>query len=86
MAAPKSPEHRALGAALRTFRHEKKLTLEQLGDLVAGEMNPRYISAVERGEINASFGNLLRLCDALEQRFVDLAERYEDQRRTGRIG
>jgi hypothetical protein len=35
-------------------------TLEQLGEWVAGEMNPRYISACERGEINASFGNLLR--------------------------
>jgi transcriptional regulator with XRE-family HTH domain len=80
VARPKSPDHVALGSALRSFRADRGWTLEQLGERVPGEMNPRYISACERGEINASFGNLLRLCRALGVRLVELAARYEEER------
>jgi transcriptional regulator with XRE-family HTH domain len=77
VAAAKSPDHLALGTAIRAQRHRRKLTLEQLGDLVADGMNPRYISACERGEVNISFGNLLRLCRALEINLSALAASYE---------
>lgn len=74
MAEPISAHHKALGAALRVLRARRKLTLEQLGQRVRPEMNPRYISACERGEINVSFGNLLRLCGALETRPSELLQ------------
>jgi transcriptional regulator with XRE-family HTH domain len=41
-------------------------------------MNPRYISAVERGEINVSWDNLLRLARALDVSMVEVATRYEE--------
>lgn len=78
MASPKSPDHRALGEALRTLRNDRGLTLEQLGAIVTPTpMNPRYISACERGEVNVSFGNLLRLSRALNTPLVDVVTRYE---------
>lgn len=81
MAGPKSPDHRALGAALRARRNRLGWTLEELADRVQPEpMNPRYISACERGEVNISFSNLLRLVRALELSLSDLAREYERAR------
>jgi transcriptional regulator with XRE-family HTH domain len=74
---PRSADHLALGRVLRAQRHKQEWTLEQLGDLVQGEMNPRYISACERGEINISFANLLRLIRALELTLPDLADGFQ---------
>jgi transcriptional regulator with XRE-family HTH domain len=80
--AAKSPDHLALGNALRSIRRERGLTLEQLGERVPPDgMNPRYISACERGEINISFGNLLRLCRALDASLGELAVRFETAQR-----
>lgn len=80
MPAPKSADHLALGRALRALRTEREWTLEQLGDRVEPDgMNPRYISACERGEINVSFGNLLRLCRALEAPLSELVQRFESE-------
>lgn len=79
MAPPKSPEHIALGTALRSYRSERGWTLEQMADEVPGGMNPRYISACERGEINLSFGNLLRICQALGVPLSQVVLRYEQR-------
>ncbi len=40
----------ALGKAIRTYRVERHLTQERLGD-IAG-VNPKYIGELERGEKN----------------------------------
>jgi transcriptional regulator with XRE-family HTH domain len=78
VADAKSPQHQALGRALRDLRARHGWTLEELADRVAPDgMNPRYISACERGEVNISFGNLLRLTEALEVRLSELVKRYE---------
>ena len=77
MAGAKSRDHASLGAALRELRLSRELTLEALGDSMDEPMNPRYISAVERGEVNISFANLLRLCAALGVRLSEVVERYE---------
>jgi DNA-binding Xre family transcriptional regulator len=76
VAAAKSPDHLALGVALRAVRTRRGLTLAQLADLVKPAMNPRYISATERGEINISFGNLLRICQALDVEIAEVIKRY----------
>lgn len=78
VAEAKSRDHAALGAALREARKALGWTLEELGGAVSsGGMNPRYISAVERGEVNLSFGSLLRLSAALGVSIADLMGRYE---------
>jgi transcriptional regulator with XRE-family HTH domain len=77
MATPKSTDHAALGAALRTARNDKELTLEELEQLVVPKMKSRYISACERGEVNLSFANLLRLCRALEVSVASVIADYE---------
>lgn len=77
VAAPKSAKHAALGRALRAKRSARGWTLEDLGDRVPGQMNPRYISATERGEVNISFANLVRLCDALDIALSELIAEYE---------
>jgi transcriptional regulator with XRE-family HTH domain len=78
VAAAKSRDHLALGAALRELRTEHGWTLEELADRVKPDgMNPRYISACERGEVNISFGNLLRLVAALESTPAEVMADYE---------
>ena len=76
----KSKDHAALGAAFRSLRNAAGWTLEDLAERVPGGMNPRYVSAIERGEINVSFANLLRLCEGLGVKLSDVVARYEDDR------
>lgn len=71
-----SPEHLALGRALRSFRKERGWTLEELGHRM-GAVNPRYVSSCERGEENMTWASLLRVCKALEITPRELMERYE---------
>lgn len=75
----KSPHHAALGAALRAARVDRDLTLEALSDRIAGGMNSRYISACERGEVNVSYGNLLRICDGLGSPASSVVRSAEDR-------
>jgi transcriptional regulator with XRE-family HTH domain len=84
VATPKSPDHAALGAALREFREGGGYTLEALGDRAVPSMNPRYVSACERGEINVSWANLLRLCAALGISPSAVVDRYEELRPAAR--
>jgi transcriptional regulator with XRE-family HTH domain len=41
---------RALGKAIRTYRTQRSLTQEQLGELAG--VNPKYIGEMEKGEKN----------------------------------
>jgi transcriptional regulator with XRE-family HTH domain len=77
-ATPKSPDHLALGAAIRDLREERGLSQEELG-FRAG-LHRNYVGGCERGEINLSFSVMLQLVQGLEISFVDLARGYEKRR------
>ncbi|ADB53605.1 helix-turn-helix domain-containing protein [Conexibacter woesei] len=75
MAAPISPEHRALGRAVRELRVRRGLSQEQLG--MASEIHRNYVGAIERGEINPTFRVLLKLERGLDLSLSRLLEVYE---------
>jgi transcriptional regulator with XRE-family HTH domain len=72
-----SPEHRALGRAVRETRARRGLSQEALGDRAALHRN--YIGAVERGEINPTFRTMLCLARGLALPLSGLLEVYERQ-------
>ncbi|MGB6057604.1 MAG: helix-turn-helix transcriptional regulator [Microthrixaceae bacterium] len=82
------PEYVALGRAVRQIRSERGLSQENLA-LEAG-LDRTYVSGIERGRRNPSYGSLLKLALALEVKASliistaeDLSE-YEDD--TGLVG
>jgi len=68
---PRSPEHAALGEALKLLRREADLKQEELADLTG--MNFNQIGRIERGQGNPSFTTLMRLTAALEISFGRVA-------------
>jgi transcriptional regulator with XRE-family HTH domain len=52
-----------LGRAIRRLRWDRDLTIEALAH--AADMHPTYLSGIERGRRNPTFGKLLGLADAL---------------------
>jgi transcriptional regulator with XRE-family HTH domain len=70
-----SPEHTALGAAIRAFRVEGAMSQEALAARSA--LHRTYVGGIERGERNVSFSNLLRLARALGVRPSELLIRAE---------
>jgi len=64
-----------LGMAIRQFRHEAKLSQEALGE--KAEIHPTWISHIESGRINPTWGNVRRIAAGLEVRLARLAERAE---------
>lgn len=61
---PRSPEHAALGEAVRTLRLEAGMSQEQLAEGAGTDLT--QIGGIERGVRNPSYTTLLRLADALE--------------------
>lgn len=61
---PRSPEHGALGEAVRTLRLEAGLSQESLAELAHTDLT--QIGGIERGVRNPSYTTLLRLAVALE--------------------
>lgn len=61
---PRSPEHGALGEAVRTMRLEADLSQEQLAELAHTDLT--QVGGIERGVRNPSYTTLLRFADALE--------------------
>ena len=61
--------------AIRQFRHEAKLSQEALGE--KAEIHPTWISHIESGRINPTWGNVRRIAAGLEVRLARLAERAE---------
>jgi transcriptional regulator with XRE-family HTH domain len=59
----RSQAHVALGRAIRQIRRGQRLSQEELG-FRAG-LHRTYVGGIERGEKNPSYGNLLKLADAL---------------------
>jgi transcriptional regulator with XRE-family HTH domain len=73
---PRSPEHAALGEAIRELRGSAGIpSQEDLADRAG--LHRTYVGGIERGERNVSFGNLLKLAGALEVRPSELFARYE---------
>jgi transcriptional regulator with XRE-family HTH domain len=77
---PRSPQHAALGEAIRRLRADRGLSQEELADRV--ETDFTQIGGIERGRGNPSYSTLLRLADALETRpgeIVGLADRVLEE-------
>jgi transcriptional regulator with XRE-family HTH domain len=72
---PRSLEHVALGRAIRELRRGAGISQEVLAE--RARLHRTYVGGIERGERNVSFGNLLRLADALGVRASELFARYE---------
>ena len=51
------------GYFLKQLRNEKKLTQEQLAELI--DVSPQYVSDLERGVVGISIATLRRLCEKL---------------------
>ena len=73
-----SRRHAALGDAVRTLRHERKLSQEALADLAG--MSTNYIGDAERGERNISVRALWLLADGLEVPASELLRKAEKAR------
>ena len=70
-----SPEHAALGAAVRELRARRGLSQEELG--FTSGLHRNYVGAIERGEINATFRILLKLERGLGLPLAELVRLYE---------
>jgi transcriptional regulator with XRE-family HTH domain len=67
-----------LGKAIRALRTEGKLSQEALGE--RSEIHPTWISHIESGRINPTWGNVRRIARGLKvplTRLAQLAEDYE---------
>ncbi|MDQ3726460.1 MAG: helix-turn-helix domain-containing protein [Actinomycetota bacterium] len=61
---PRSPEHAALGEAIRQLRLEAELSQEQLAERAGTDLT--QVGGIERGVRNPSYTTLVRLANALE--------------------
>ena len=72
---PRSPEHAALGWAIRQLRSEAGISQEGLA--ARSGLHRTYVGGIERGERNVSFANLLKLAEALGVRPSELLAQSE---------
>jgi transcriptional regulator with XRE-family HTH domain len=73
----RSPDHVALGAAVRQVREERGISQERLG-LESG-LDRTYIGGIERGERNPSYANILLVARTLGVRASVLIAAAEDR-------
>ncbi|HEU5253784.1 MAG TPA: helix-turn-helix transcriptional regulator [Solirubrobacterales bacterium] len=69
-----------LGKAIRALRTERELSQEALGQ--RAEIHPTWISHIESGRINPTWGNVRRIARGLKvplSRLAQLAESYEEE-------
>jgi transcriptional regulator with XRE-family HTH domain len=76
----RSPEHAALGRAIRKLRLDHGISQEGLADRCG--LHRTYVGGIERGERNVSFGNLLKLAVALGVPLSELVALAESLART----
>lgn len=60
---PRSPEHAALGEAVRRLRLEAEMSQEELAEAAGTDLT--QVGGIERGVRNPSYTTLLRLAKAL---------------------
>lgn len=75
---PRSPEHAALGDAIRRRRLEAELSQEQLAERAGTDLT--QIGGIERGVRNPSYTTLVRLAVALETSVGELATLADELR------
>jgi transcriptional regulator with XRE-family HTH domain len=68
-----------LGKAIRTLRQEAHLSQETLGH--RADIHPTWISHIESGRINPTWGNVRRIAKGLDVPLAQLAELAEDLER-----
>jgi transcriptional regulator with XRE-family HTH domain len=68
-----------LGAAIRELRLAKRLTQARLAELA--DLEPTWISRLEQGRANPSYGTVRRLAAALDESVSTLAARAEANER-----
>jgi transcriptional regulator with XRE-family HTH domain len=68
-----------LGQAIKALRHEKKLSQETLGN--DSEIHPTWISHIESGRINPTWGNVRRIARGLDVPLEQLAALAEENER-----
>ncbi|MGN6254734.1 MAG: helix-turn-helix domain-containing protein [Solirubrobacterales bacterium] len=68
---PRSPEHAALGEAIRTMRLKQGLSQEQLAEYAGTDLT--QVGGIERGVRNPSYTTLLRFAEALETTVGEIA-------------
>lgn len=61
---PRSPEHGALGDAVRQLRNEAGFSQEELAERAKTDLT--QVGGIERGVRNPSYTTLVRLADALD--------------------
>jgi transcriptional regulator with XRE-family HTH domain len=74
----------AFGRAVRTRRTERRLTLDELGELAG--LSRRSIGEIERGRGNPRLDKVVPLIEALDLSVVEFATRWEDARRSAEGG
>jgi transcriptional regulator with XRE-family HTH domain len=73
MAETFTAQLRKLGEAVRTERRRRSMTQEKLAEIA--DVDPTFISQVERGVVNLSFKNLARVARALRLKVAELCGR-----------
>lgn len=76
---PRSPEHAALGEAVRRLRLEAEMSQEVLAEAAGTDLT--QVGGIERGVRNPSYTTLLRLAAALDTsvgELTTLADRIRD--------
>jgi transcriptional regulator with XRE-family HTH domain len=77
---PRSPEHAALGEALRTLRVDAGLSQEQLAERAGTDLT--QVGGIERGVRNPSYTTMLRLAGALGTSVGTIATRADKLRKS----
>ncbi len=77
---PRSPEHAALGEAVRQLRAKAEMSQEELAEAAGTDLT--QVGGIERGVRNPSYTTLLRLSDALGTEVGELTS-LADRLRTG---
>jgi len=75
-------ERRALGRAVRELRARRWLSQEALG--FRSGLHRNYVGALERGDMNPTFGTLLRVRRGLDLPLSEVLAVYERHLRDGR--
>lgn len=77
---PRSPDHEALGEAVRQLRKRAGMSQEQLAERMATDLT--QVGGIERGTRNPSYTTLVRLAAALDTRvgaITNLADRLRER-------
>lgn len=74
----RSPDHAALGRAIRRAREAQGYSQELLAERCG--LHRTYVGGIERGERNPSFTNILRIAEALGERPSQLFAAAESDR------